>query len=121
MATATATPPRPGGAGRRAQGPAAQLRRALGRQEGLGAPRAAAARPVFIVIMTQLPFVATIVISFMNWNANYPDEIGFGRLHNFVTVFTDAEPAPGVLFTILLTVTVVLVSLVLGPRASRCC
>ena len=35
---------------------------------------------VFIVIMTQLPFVATILVSFTNWNANYPDEIKFGTL-----------------------------------------
>ena len=69
---------------------------------------------VFTVIMTQLPFVATILVSFTNWNANYPDEIKFGTLQNFVKVFTDAGLRSSVLFTILLTVTVVLVSLALG-------
>jgi sorbitol/mannitol transport system permease protein len=69
---------------------------------------------VFVIIMTQLPFVATLIISFMNWNANYPDEIRFGTLNNFVTVFTDPGLRSSVLFTILLTVTVVLVSLFLG-------
>ena len=27
---------------------------------------------VFIIILTQIPFVATLIISFMNWQANYP-------------------------------------------------
>lgn len=69
---------------------------------------------IFVFIMTQLPFLATLVISFMNWNANYPDEIAFGTLRNFATVFTDPGLRSSVFFTILLTVTVVLVSLVLG-------
>ncbi|MCW2812500.1 MAG: putative transporter permease protein [Friedmanniella sp.] len=69
---------------------------------------------VFVVIMTQLPFLATLVVSFTNWNANYPDEIAFGTLQNFATVFTDPGLRASVFFTILLTVTVVLVSLAFG-------
>ncbi len=69
---------------------------------------------VFVVVVTQLPFLATLVISFTNWNANYPDEIAFGTLHNFATVFTDPALRSSVFFTILLTVTVVLVSLIFG-------
>lgn len=69
---------------------------------------------IFVVIMTQLPFVATLLVSFMSWNANYPDEIAFGTLQNFVTVFTDPSLRSSVFFTILLTVTVVLVSLAFG-------
>ncbi|WP_375423948.1 carbohydrate ABC transporter permease [uncultured Friedmanniella sp.] len=68
----------------------------------------------FVVIITQLPFVATLAISFTNWNANYPDEIAFGTLHNFATVFTDPSLRSSVFFTILLTATVVLVSLAFG-------
>ena len=45
---------------------------------------------VFIIILTQIPFLATLIISFMNWNANYPTEIFFGTLNNYLTVFTDA-------------------------------
>ena len=29
---------------------------------------------IFMIIVTQLPFVGTLVISFMNWNAYYPDQ-----------------------------------------------
>lgn len=54
------------------------------------------------------------MISFINWNANYPNDISFGTLHNFAQVFTDPGLRSSVLFTILLTATVVLVSLALG-------
>ena len=69
---------------------------------------------VFTILMTQLPFVATIVISFMNWNAYYPDERGFAGFDNFVRVFTDTNTRQAVVVTILLTVSVVVVSLLLG-------
>jgi sorbitol/mannitol transport system permease protein len=61
---------------------------------------------VFMIIVTQLPFVATLVISFMNWNAYYPDD--------FKRVFTDVNMRDAVWTPVLLTVGVVLISLVLG-------
>src|SRR5215203_1817992 len=69
---------------------------------------------VFTIILTQIPFVATIIISFMNWEAQNPTEIAFGTLDNYVQVFTDPALRSSVLFTIVLTVTVVLVSLALA-------
>jgi sorbitol/mannitol transport system permease protein len=69
---------------------------------------------VFTIILTQIPFVATIIISFMNWQANYPNEIFFGTLNNYVLVFTDPALRSSVFFTVVLTVTVVIVSLALG-------
>jgi sorbitol/mannitol transport system permease protein len=69
---------------------------------------------IFTIILTQLPFVVTLVVSFMNWNAYYPDERGFAGINNFKRVFTDEAMRRSVWVTILLTVTVVLVSLVLG-------
>jgi len=69
---------------------------------------------IFTIVLTQLPFVATLVISFMNWNAYYPDERGFAGLDNFRRVFTDENMRQSVITTIVLTATVVIVSLVLG-------
>ncbi len=69
---------------------------------------------IFIIIVTQLPFLVTLVISFMNWNAYYPDEIGFAGFANFRRVFTDANMRDSVVTTIILTAAVVLVSLFLG-------
>ena len=69
---------------------------------------------VFTIILTQIPFIATLIISFMNWQANYPTEIYFGTLNNYVQVFTDPALRSSVFFTIVLTLTVVIVSLALG-------
>ena len=69
---------------------------------------------VFVIIMTQLPFVGTLVISFMNWNAYYPEERGFAGLDNYKRVFTDENARQAVIVTVLLTVGVVGISLVLG-------
>jgi sorbitol/mannitol transport system permease protein len=69
---------------------------------------------VFTIVVTQVPFIATLVISFMNWNAYYPDERGFAGLDNFRRVVTDANMRSAVVTTIVLTASVVIVSLVLG-------
>jgi sorbitol/mannitol transport system permease protein len=69
---------------------------------------------IFLIVVTQLPFVVTLVISFMNWNAYYPGQRGFAGLANFRRVFTDIAMRDAVVTTILLTVTVVLISLLLG-------
>lgn len=69
---------------------------------------------IFVIAMTQLPFVATVVISFMNWNAYYPDERGFTGFDNYVSTFTDTNARSAVIVTIVLTTSVVLLSLLLG-------
>ncbi len=69
---------------------------------------------VFMIVITQLPFVATLVISFMNWNALYPDQIHFTGVDNYHTVLTDAILRSSIVTTVVLTVSVVLISLVLG-------
>jgi sorbitol/mannitol transport system permease protein len=69
---------------------------------------------IFLIVVTQLPFVATLVISFMRWNALEPADKGFAGLANYRQVFTDAGLRQSVLTTIVLTVTVVLVSLLIG-------
>jgi len=69
---------------------------------------------VFTIILTQLPFVVTLVVSFMNWEALYPTERGFTGFDNYVEIFSNAQLRTSVITTIVLTVVVVLVSLVLG-------
>src|SRR5690349_20332223 len=69
---------------------------------------------IFMIVVTQLPFVATLVISFMDWNAYYPEEVGFAGFDNFKRVFTDVNMRDAVLTTIWLTAGVVLISLILG-------
>lgn len=69
---------------------------------------------IFVILVTQIPFAITIIISFMNWNAAYPDDISFGTVANYVTVFTDANLLKAVFVTVGLTVGVVLASALLG-------
>ncbi|WP_406510460.1 carbohydrate ABC transporter permease [Streptomyces sp. NBC_00212] len=69
---------------------------------------------VFLVVVTQLPFVGTLVISFMRWNALEPDRRGFGGLANYKAAFTDPDLRSSLVTTVVLTAAVVLVSLLLG-------
>ncbi|NGO72535.1 carbohydrate ABC transporter permease, partial [Streptomyces boncukensis] len=69
---------------------------------------------VFLIIVTQLPMAATLVFSFIDWNALYPEAREFGGLANYREVLTDPDLRESVLTTIVLTSVVVLASLVLG-------
>ncbi len=69
---------------------------------------------VFLIIVTQLPFVATLVISFMRWNSLDPTNRGFAGVNNYRNVFQDAALRQSVINTVVLTVVVVVVSVILG-------
>ena len=69
---------------------------------------------IFLITVTQLPFVATLVISFMRWNAMEPNDRGFAGLANYREVFTDAQLRDSVLTTVVLTASVVIASLLIG-------
>ena len=69
---------------------------------------------IFAIIVTQLPFLVTLVISTLNWNILRPGERSFAWLNNYVIVFTDARLRAAVVNTITLTVSVVLLSVLLG-------
>src|SRR3954462_8537652 len=67
---------------------------------------------IFMIVVTQLPFVVTLITSFMDWNAYYPDERGFAGIDNFRRVLTDVNTRDSIITTIKLTVAVVLISLI---------
>jgi sorbitol/mannitol transport system permease protein len=69
---------------------------------------------IFTIVVTQLPFVVTLVVSFMDWNAYYPDERGFTGFSNYASVLTDVNMREAIITTVVLTATVVIVSLLLG-------
>ncbi len=69
---------------------------------------------IFMVIVTQLPFVATLVISFMEWEALYPDDRGFAGFDNFTAVLSQPALRASTINTVVLTASVVLVSVLLG-------
>jgi sorbitol/mannitol transport system permease protein len=67
-----------------------------------------------MIVVTQLPFVGTLAISFMRWNALDPGHRGFGGLANYKAAFTDPTLRSALVTTVVLTATVVMVSLLLG-------
>lgn len=69
---------------------------------------------IFLVVVTQIPFVVTIVLSFTRWNLMYPNNIRFGTLANYATVLADQRMRAAMLNTVILVVASVGISLVLG-------
>ncbi|MEU2911421.1 carbohydrate ABC transporter permease [Streptomyces massasporeus] len=69
---------------------------------------------IFTIIVTQLPFVATLVISTYQWNILRPGDRHFTGLSNYTFVFTDERLRHAVLNTVVLTASVVVLSVLLG-------
>ncbi|WP_228994654.1 carbohydrate ABC transporter permease [Streptomyces sp. DH8] len=69
---------------------------------------------VFLIAVTQLPFVATLGISFFDWNSLKPEKRRFTGFSNYASVFTDEALRESVVTTVVLTASVVVVSVVLG-------
>jgi len=69
---------------------------------------------LFLIVVTQLPFVVTIVISFMRWNTLKPNATRFGTLQNYVTIITDERMRAAMLNTVVLVVSAVGAALIIG-------
>ncbi len=78
---------------------------------------------IFTIVITQIPFLVTLVISSLKWNVLTPGDknfLGLGQftnvvgLQNYKTVFTDAGLRAAVINTIVLTVSTVVISLFFG-------
>lgn len=110
MTTATARVARPG------HGASKPSRDARARERATAWARRAPLLPalIFLIIVTQLPFAATLIISFMNWNSLRPDQTGFAGFSNYVEVLTNADLRQSIVTTIVLTISVVFASLLIG-------
>jgi sorbitol/mannitol transport system permease protein len=73
---------------------------------------------LFLVIVTQIPFVAAIYYSFTNWNLLRPDSRGLLPVNqlfrNFGRILTNPDFYTVLLNTVILTVSIVVVTFVLG-------
>jgi polyol transport system permease protein len=69
---------------------------------------------VFTIIITQIPFVLTVILSFRNYNTNRPDRYGWAGFNNYKKVFTDPTILKDIFNTVILVVGVVGISLILG-------
>src|SRR4029077_2009320 len=69
---------------------------------------------IYVFVMTQIPFVLTIYYSFFNWNLLKPGSFHFTGLDNYGTLLTDESIRTAVFNTVLLTLSVIAISVVLG-------
>jgi polyol transport system permease protein len=69
---------------------------------------------VYVVLVTQIPFALTIYYSFFSWNLLKPGSFRFSGLDNYARLLTDESIRTGILNTVVLTLSVIGISVVLG-------
>jgi len=69
---------------------------------------------IYVFLVTQIPFVLTIYYSFFSWNLLKPGSFRFSGLDNYVGLITDESTRIAVWNTVLLTVSVIAISVILG-------
>lgn len=110
---ATAAPPRapeePAG-----QEPLTSSRDHISRAEGWRRRGPLLPALIFMIVVTQVPFLFTLYYSTQSWNLVRPDSRSFVGLDNYVAVFRDNQFWRVTANTVLLIVGTVLVSIVLG-------
>jgi len=72
--------------------------------------------PALIVslVLTQIPFIVTIVVSFTTWNQLRPEDTGFAGFDNYLTVFANGDFLSSLWATVLITGSSVVLSLGIG-------
>jgi sorbitol/mannitol transport system permease protein len=69
---------------------------------------------LYVVLVTQIPFALTVYYSFFSWNLLKDDSFRFAGLDNYARLLTDESIRTAMLNTVVLTVSVIAISVVLG-------
>ncbi|MFG2057541.1 carbohydrate ABC transporter permease [Micromonospora sp. NPDC048930] len=69
---------------------------------------------IFAIVVTQIPFLVTLYLSTLDWNALRPGRRAFVGLANYGQVLTDARLRAALLNTVVLTAASVVLSVLLG-------
>jgi sorbitol/mannitol transport system permease protein len=69
---------------------------------------------IFAIVVTQVPFLVTLYLSTLSWNALRPGSRSFVGLDNYGTVLSDGRLRAALVNTVVLTASSVIVSVVLG-------
>lgn len=69
---------------------------------------------ITVVVVTQAPFVLTVIYSLFRWNLQRPENTGFNGIGNYIDIFRDTRFLDAVVTSVTFTVGAVLLSLVLG-------
>lgn len=69
---------------------------------------------LFLIIITQIPFVFAIYYSFRNWNLNRPGNVQWTGWRNYTRIIQSADFWPVMWNTLVLSLSVVVITFVLG-------
>lgn len=69
---------------------------------------------IFLILLTQVPFVVTIVYSSLKWNLLYPNDRGFTGFDNYKSALTSGDLWPSIVATVLITAFSVILSVIIG-------
>src|SRR3954468_5609773 len=69
---------------------------------------------IFAILITQIPFLYTLYLSTLSWNALKPGKHEFIGLENYANVLTDPRLRAALVNTVVLTAGAVLFSMLLG-------
>ncbi len=69
---------------------------------------------VYVILLTQIPFALTIYYSLFSWNLLKPGSFRFSGADNYTRLITDESLRTAVFNTVVLTISVIAISVVLG-------
>src|SRR5216683_2246258 len=69
---------------------------------------------VYVILLTQIPFALTIYYSLFSWNLLQPGSFRWSGLDNYTRLVTDESLRTAVFNTVVLTISVIAISVVLG-------
>ncbi len=69
---------------------------------------------IFLILLTQIPFLVTIGYSTIRWNLLYPAQRGFTGLENYRSALTSGDLWPSIKATVLITAFSVVLSVLFG-------
>src|SRR5216683_8073514 len=69
---------------------------------------------VYVLLITQIPFALTIYYSLFSWNLLQPGSFRWSGLDNYTRLVTDESLRTAVFNTVVLTISVIAISVVLG-------
>ena len=69
---------------------------------------------IYVILITQIPFALTVYYSFFSWNLLKDNSFKFAGLENYARLLTDESIRIAVWNTVLLTISVIAISVILG-------
>src|ERR1700704_240237 len=69
---------------------------------------------IYVVLVTQIPFALTVYYSFFSWNLLKDNSFKFAGAENYARLLTDESFRTALLNTVVLTISVIAISVVLG-------